>query len=113
MPPVLIALCVVVVLVLFVLIPNIHIVPQAHAYVIERLGSYHATWHNGLHFKVPFIDRINCRINLMEQVVDFPPQSVITRDNVRMQIDTVVYYQITDCKLFAYGVTNPFSRLRT
>ena len=107
MPPVLIALCVVVVLALFVLIPNIHIVPQAHAYVIERLGSYHATWHNGLHFKVPFIDRINCRINLMEQVVDFPPQSVITRDNVRMQIDTVVYYQITDCKLFAYGVTNP------
>ena len=107
MTPVLIALCVVVVLALMVLIPNIHVVPQAHAYVIERLGSYHATWHNGLHFKVPFIDRINCRINLMEQVVDFPPQSVITRDNVRMQIDTVVYYQITDCKLYAYGVTNP------
>ena len=107
MTPVWIALCVVVVLALLVLIPNIHIVPQAHAYVVERLGSYHATWHNGLHFKVPFIDRINCRINLMEQVVDFPPQSVITRDNVRMQIDTVVYYQITDCKLYAYGVTNP------
>ena len=107
MTPVLIALCVVVVLALMVLIPNIHVVPQAHAYVIERLGSYHATWHNGLHFKVPFIDRLNCRINLMEQVVDFPPQSVITRDNVRMQIDTVVYYQITDCKLYAYGVTNP------
>jgi regulator of protease activity HflC (stomatin/prohibitin superfamily) len=107
MGPVLIALCVVVVLALLVLIPNIHVVPQAHAYVIERLGSYHTTWHNGLHFKVPFIDRINSRINLMEQVVDFPPQSVITRDNVRMQIDTVVYYQITDCKLYAYGVTNP------
>ena len=106
-PGIIIAICVVVVLALVVLISNIHIVPQAHAYVVERLGSYHATWHNGLHIKVPFIDRINCRINLMEQVVDFPPQSVITRDNVRMQIDTVVYYQITDCKLYAYGVTNP------
>jgi regulator of protease activity HflC (stomatin/prohibitin superfamily) len=102
-----IAIAVVLVLFLIVLIANIHVVPQAHAYVVERLGSYHATWSNGLHVKIPFIDRISKRINLMEQVVDFPPQSVITKDNVRMQIDTVVYYQITDCKLYAYGVTNP------
>ena len=98
--------CVLVVL-LIVLIANIHVVPQAHAYVVERLGSYHATWGNGLHVKIPFIDKVSKKVNLMEQVVDFPPQSVITKDNVRMQIDTVVYYQITDCKLYAYGVTNP------
>ena len=98
--------CVLVVL-LIVLIANIHVVPQAHAYVVERLGSYHATWSNGLHVKIPFIDKVSKKVNLMEQVVDFPPQSVITKDNVRMQIDTVVYYQITDCKLYAYGVTNP------
>ena len=102
-----VAIVAILVIFLIVLISNIHIVPQAHAYVVERLGSYHATWSNGLHFKVPFADRISKRINLMEQVVDFPPQSVITKDNVRMQIDTVVYYQITDCKLYAYGVTNP------
>ena len=89
------------------LIANVHVVPQAHAYVVERLGSYHATWSNGLHVKLPFIDRVSKKVNLMEQVVDFPPQSVITKDNVHMQIDTVVYYQITDCKLYAYGVTNP------
>ena len=103
----LIAVIIVLVILLIVVIANIHIVPQANAYVIERLGSYHTTWHNGIHVKIPFIDRINKRITLMEQVVDFPPQSVITKDNVRMQIDTVVYYQITDCKLYAYGVTNP------
>ena len=102
-----IALSIVAFIVLLLVITNIHIVPQAHAYVIERLGSYHTTWKNGLHVKVPFIDRINQKINMMEQVVDFPPQSVITMDNVRMQIDTIVYYQITDCKLYAYGVTNP------
>ncbi len=102
-----IAIAAVVIILLVVLISNMHIVPQAHAYVIERLGSFHAVWNNGLHFKVPFIDRINKKINLMEQVVDFPPQAVITKDNVRMQIDTIVYYQITDCKLYAYGVTNP------
>ena len=88
-------------------ISNTHIVPQAHAYVLERLGSYKKTWSNGIHIKIPFIDRVSKKINLMEQVVDFPPQSVITKDNVRMQIDTIVYYQITDCKLYAYGVTNP------
>ncbi|MBQ8356981.1 MAG: SPFH/Band 7/PHB domain protein [Clostridia bacterium] len=102
-----IAVIAVLAVLVIVLIANIHIVPQAHAYVVERLGSYHATWSNGLHVKIPFIDKISKKINLMEQVVDFPPQSVITKDNVRMQIDTVVYYQITDCKLYAYGVTNP------
>ncbi len=104
---VIIAIVAVLVVLLIVLISNIHIVPQANAYVVERLGSYFVTWSNGLHFKVPFIDRISKKVNLMEQVVDFPPQSVITKDNVRMQIDTVVYFQITDCKLYAYGVTNP------
>ena len=102
-----IAIIVVLVVLLIVLIANIHIVPQAHAYVVERLGSYHDTWSNGLHVKIPFIDKVSKKVNLMEQVVDFPPQSVITKDNVRMQIDTVVYYQITDCKLYSYGVTNP------
>ena len=102
-----VAIICVLVLLLIVLIANVHIVPQANAYVVERLGSYYATWSNGLHVKIPFIDKVSKRVNLMEQVVDFPPQSVITKDNVRMQIDTVVYYQITDCKLYAYGVTNP------
>ncbi len=102
-----IAVIIVLVVLLIIAIANIQIVPQAHAYVLERLGSYHTTWNNGVHVKIPFIDRINKKVTLMEQVVDFPPQSVITKDNVRMQIDTVVYYQITDCKLYAYGVTNP------
>ena len=86
---------------------NIKIVPQAHSYIIERLGGYYASWGVGLHFKVPFIDRIAKKVNLKEHVVDFPPQPVITEDNVTMQIDTVVYYQITDPKLFAYGVEKP------
>ena len=90
-----------------ILIANIRIVPQAHMYVIERLGTYHDTWRNGIHVKIPFIDRIAKQLIVMEQVVDFPPQPVITKDNVRMQIDTVVFYQITDAKLYAYGVTNP------
>ena len=102
-----IAVIVVLSVLLIIAIVNIQIVPQAHAYVVERLGSYHTTWGNGIHVKIPFIDRINKKVTLMEQVVDFPPQSVITKDNVRMQIDTVVYYQITDCKLYAYGVTSP------
>ena len=89
------------------LISCIKIVPQATAQVIERLGSYKTTWHTGIHFKIPFIERVANNITLMEQVSDFPPQPVITRDNVRMQIDTVVFYQITDCKLYTYGVTNP------
>ena len=94
-------------LALVILIANIRIVPQAHAYVIEWLGSYKTTWDTGLHIKIPFFEKIGKRIVKMEQVVDFPPQPVITKDNVRMQIDTVVFYQITDCKLYAYGVTNP------
>ena len=90
-----------------ILASNIKIVPQATAQVIERLGSYSKTWHTGVHFKIPFIERVAKKITLMEQVVDFQPQAVITKDNVRMQIDTVVFYQITDCKLYTYGVTNP------
>lgn len=100
-----------VVVIFVVILANIHIVPQAKGYVIERLGAYNATWKTGMHFSVPFIDRVAKKINLMEQVADFPPQPVITKDNVRMQIDTVVFYQITDCKLFAYGVTNPMSAI--
>ncbi len=92
---------------IIVVIANIKIVSQAHAYVIERFGGYHSTWSVGIHFKVPFIDRIAKRVNLKEQVVDFPPQPVITKDNVSMQIDTVVYFQITDSKLYTYGVERP------
>ena len=103
----LIALAVLLVIVLIVLVNCIKIVPQAHAMVIERLGGYLTTWSVGLHLKVPFIDRIAKRVILKEQVVDFPPQPVITKDNVTMQIDTVVYFQITDPKLYAYGVENP------
>ncbi len=94
-------------LALLILVSNVRIVPQAHAYVIEWLGSYKTTWDTGLHIKIPFFEKIGKRVVKMEQVVDFPPQAVITKDNVRMQIDTVVFYQITDCKLYAYGVTNP------
>lgn len=96
-----------VVFVLIVLSSCVKIVPQAHALVIERLGAYQGTWGVGLHFKVPFIDRVAKRVLLKEQVVDFAPQPVITKDNVTMRIDTVVYFQITDPKLFAYGVENP------
>jgi len=99
------------VLVIVLLVSNIKVVPQARAYVIERLGAYSATWKTGLHFKLPLIEKVAKRVNLMEQVVDFPPQPVITKDNVRMQIDTVVFYQITDCKLFSYGVSNPLSAI--
>jgi regulator of protease activity HflC (stomatin/prohibitin superfamily) len=93
------------------IITNVHIVPQAHAYVVERLGAYHATWNTGLHFKVPFIDKIAKKVSLMEKVADFEPQAVITKDNVKMQIDTVVFFQITDCKLYAYGVENPMAAI--
>ena len=103
----LIILIAVLVIVLITVIANIRIVPQAKAYVIERLGAYRTTWSTGLHFLIPFIDRVSKRINLMEQVADFPPQPVITKDNVSMQIDTVVFFQITDCKLYAYGHANP------
>ena len=96
-----------VVLALWILASCIRIVPQAYAIVVERLGAYKETWNTGIHFKTPFIDRVARRVNLKEQVVDFPPQPVITKDNVTMQIDTVVFFQITDPKLFAYGVENP------
>ena len=102
-----IVLLVVIVLVLWVLASCVRIVPQAYAIVLERLGAYKATWSTGIHFKVPFIERVARRVNLKEQVVDFPPQPVITKDNVTMQIDTVVFFQITDPKLYAYGVENP------
>lgn len=101
----------IVVLLLFVVVSNIKIVPQAHAYVIERLGAYYATWDTGLHVKIPFIDQISKKVSLKEQVVDFPPQPVITRDNVTMQIDTVVYFEITDPKLYCYGVEHPLSAI--
>ncbi len=104
-------------IILFVLIvliiSNIKIVPQSEVYVIERLGGYYASWQVGLHLKMPFIDRIARKIGLKEKVSDFPPQPVITKDNVTMQIDTVVYCQITDPKLYAYGVENPMSALET
>lgn len=103
----LILLAVILIVALLLVASCIRIVPQAHAIVLERLGAYQATWSTGIHFKVPFIDRVARRINLKEQVVDFPPQPVITRDNVTMQIDTVVFFQITDPKLYAYGVENP------
>ena len=100
-----------VVLALVVLVLNIKIVPQSKAYVIERLGTYSATWQTGLHIKIPFIERISKQVSLKEQVVDFPPQPVITKDNVTMQIDTVVFFQITDPKLFTYGVERPISAI--
>ncbi len=104
-------LIVILVLVLIIIVPNVKIVPQSMCYIIERLGSYYATWTNGLHFKIPFIDRVAGVISLKEKVKDFPPQPVITKDNVTMQIDTVVYYQITDPKLYTYGVENPVNAI--
>ena len=98
-------------LVLAVLAANIRVVPQSRAFVIERLGAFQGVWGVGLHFKIPFIERIAKNISLKEQVVDFPPQPVITKDNVTMQIDTVIYFQITDPKLYTYGVENPMSAI--
>ncbi|MBE5040257.1 SPFH domain-containing protein [Ructibacterium gallinarum] len=99
------------IVIILVLLSCIKIVPQAHSYVIERLGAFHATWGVGLHFKLPLIERVAKRVSLKEQVVDFPPQPVITKDNVTMQIDTVVYFQITDPKLYTYGVDMPMSAI--
>ncbi len=96
---------------IIVVIPNIKIVPQAHEYVIEFLGKYKATWSAGIHFKIPFLERVSKRVTLQEQVLDSPPQPVITKDNVTMQIDTVIYYAVYDAKLFAYGAVNPISAL--
>ena len=96
-----------IILLLAAIISNFKVVPQAHAYVVERLGTFHAAWGTGLHFKIPFIDRLAKKVSLKEQVIDFKPQPVITKYNVTMQIDTVVFFQITDPKLYAYGVENP------
>ena len=104
-------LIIILILVAIIVIPNIKIVPQARAYVIERVGSYFETWQHGLHLKIPFIDRIASQVTLKEIVKDFDPQPVITKDNVTMQIDTVVYFQITDPKLYTYGVENPINAI--
>ena len=106
-----ITIIVVAIILLIIAAANIKIVSQAHAMVVERLGAYMTTWQTGLHLKIPFIDKINKNVSLKEQVVDFPPQPVITKDNVTMQIDTVVYFQITDPKLYVYGVDNPMSAI--
>ena len=107
MQPWLVAFIIILAIVIAIVVGNIKVVPQANAYVIERFGVYFKTWNTGLHVKVPFIDRISRKVSLKEQVVDFEPQSVITKDNVSMQIDTVVYFQITDPKLYTYGVERP------
>ena len=101
----------VILIIFYLVVTNIRIVPQSQAFVIERLGSYKESWQTGLHIKVPFIERVAQRVSLKERVVDFAPQPVITKDNVTMMIDTVVYYQITDPKLFTYGVENPLSAI--
>ena len=106
-----ILLIVLVILLIAFLASNIVIVPQARAYIIERLGTYQGTWGTGLHFKIPLFERIARKVTLKEQVVDFPPQPVITKDNVTMQIDTVVYFQITDPKLFTYAIENPMAAI--
>jgi regulator of protease activity HflC (stomatin/prohibitin superfamily) len=92
------------IIVLFILVKNIYIVQQSRAYVVERLGAFQTVWEVGMHFKIPFIERVAKKVSLKEQVMDYPPQPVITKDNVTMQIDTVIYYQITDPKLYTYGV---------
>ncbi|MCI8609937.1 MAG: SPFH/Band 7/PHB domain protein [Firmicutes bacterium] len=96
---------------IWLLVSNIRVVPQAKAYVVERLGAYHSTWQVGLHFKIPLIDKISRKVSLKEKVIDFPPQPVITKDNVTMEIDTVVYFQITDPKLYTYGVESPMDAI--
>lgn len=102
-----------IIVLILIIITNIKIVPQSKTFVIERLGSYKSTWQTGLHFKIPFIERIANNVSLKEKVRDFAPQSVITKDNVTMQIDTVVYFQITDPKLYTYGVENPINAIET
>lgn len=108
-----IALGVIAVVVFVIVISNISVVQQSRAYVIERLGAFHSVWGVGMHFKMPFIDRVARKVSLKEQVLDYPPQPVITKDNVTMQIDTVVYFQITDPKLYAYGVEQPMAAMET
>lgn len=105
--PGLVAALVVAIIIILILVSCIKIVPQAEAYIVERLGGYKDTWSVGLHFKVPIIDKIARKVRLKEQVCDFPPQPVITKDNVTMRIDTVIFFQITDPKLYSYGIENP------
>ena len=100
-----------IIIIVFIVVSCVKVVPQTYAFVVERLGAYQSTWDVGLHFKVPFIDRVARRVPLKEQVADFPPQPVITKDNVTMRIDTVVFFQITDAKLYAYGVENPINAI--
>jgi regulator of protease activity HflC (stomatin/prohibitin superfamily) len=107
----LIPILLLIVIAIILIVTNIRIVPQAHAYVIERLGAYNGTWQVGLHIKIPLIDKIARKVSLKEHVIDFPPQPVITKDNVTMEIDTVIYFQITDPKLYAYGVANPMAAI--
>ena len=109
--PLLVIFLMLIIAVIILFIANIKIVPQSMVFVVERLGSYYQTWENGVHFKVPFLDRVAKKVSLKEQVVDFKPQPVITKDNVTMQIDNVVFYQITDAKLFTYGVERPISAI--
>ena len=111
MNPLFIILGLILIALLALIFTNIKVVPQSKAYVIERLGTYHSTWQTGLHLKIPFVDRIAKKVSLKEQVVDFRPQPVITKDNVTMQIDTVVFFQITDPKLYCYGVESPLSAI--
>ncbi|MBS6175805.1 SPFH domain-containing protein [Emergencia timonensis] len=106
-----IVIVVLIIVAIGLVVTNIRIVPQARAYVIERLGAYKGTWQVGLHFKVPLIDKISRKVSLKEKVIDFPPQPVITKDNVTMEIDTVIYFQITDPKLYAYGVESPMDAI--
>ena len=108
-----IVIAVIAILILLVLVKNIYIVQQSRAYVVERLGAFQNVWEVGLHFKIPFIERVAKKVSLKEQVMDYPPQPVITKDNVTMQIDTVIYYQITDPKLYTYGVEHPMSAIET
>ena len=108
-----IILLILIVLVLVIIVSNINVVQQSRAYVIERLGAFSKVWQVGIHFKVPFIERVAKKVSLKEQVLDYPPQPVITKDNVTMQIDTVVYFQITDPKLYAYGVEHPMMAMET
>ena len=113
MPPILIPIIAIIIIVIAIVVSNIAVVQQSRAYVIERLGAFHAVWGVGIHMKVPFLDRIARRVSLKEQVLDYPPQPVITKDNVTMQIDTVVYFQITDPKLYTYGVEQPMMAMET
>lgn len=110
-PVLLVVIALIIIALLAIVLTNIRVVPQSKAYVIERLGTYYSTWQTGLHVKIPFLDRIAKQVSLKEQVVDFKPQPVITKDNVTMQIDTVVFFQITDPKLYTYGVESPISAI--